>query len=261
MSPLKRSKKRFGLERFALHMHPAAEGIVGFEMRVIRRHGVEPLSLAQELVEEVPSIAAVDLDEAAMVIDFDGMAGRKGMSVVDRKLRPGGMGDADEGSSLRGPLGKFRPGLFRAWRSEIERKPGSQYVPQFPDPGSGRVQLRAYDGGEAVRTVFAGIGDRPAVARDEMLRHLQEVITRFSIGADHAVEGQGAVRQIGMRMQIAAPEAAFQREGSDIRHDGVLVRPTYDRFPLTPIAACRARPPGRAECGKSRWRGTIDWPA
>src|SRR5215208_6127864 len=171
------------------------------------------------------------------------------------------MGNADESSCRGGALGKLRPGLFRAWRSEIEREPGGQYVPQFPDPGSGCMQLCAYDGGEAVRTVFAGVRDRPAVARDKMLRHLQEVITRFSISADHAVEGQGAVRQIGMRMQIAAPEAAFQREGSDIRHEGLLVRPTYGRFPLTRIAACRARPPGRAECDRNRWRGTIDWQA
>src|SRR5215216_5875908 len=131
------------------------------------------------------------------------------------------MGNADESPCRGGALGKLRAGLFRVWRSEIEREPGGQYVPQFPDPGRGRMQLRAYDGGEAVRAIFAGIRNRPAVARDEMLRHLQEVITRFSIGADHAVEGQGAVRQIGMRMQIASPEAAFQREGCNIRHEGL----------------------------------------
>ena len=48
-------------------MYPAAEAIVGFEMRIICCERRQPLALPQQLVKQIPSIAAVDFDETGLM--------------------------------------------------------------------------------------------------------------------------------------------------------------------------------------------------
>ena len=83
---------------------------------------------------------------------------------------------------------------------------------------------------------------------------------RQELGLDRPVERQGAIGKVGMGVKIAAPEAALEGEWSDIGHVTKSCA-AYGRFFLRRKAACRVRPRGRAESGRTRWLAMIGWPA
>ena len=70
-------------------MNPATEVIRRLEMSVVRRESGETLALRQELIEQVPTIAAITFHRAPVVVDLNGMRNVHGgcfMSFADYSL-------------------------------------------------------------------------------------------------------------------------------------------------------------------------------
>ena len=105
-------------------------------MRIVGGKGGEAPAFVQELVEQIPAIAPVAFDGAAMVVDFDRMGAVDGAAILDGELRPGGMRDADEGaaSAARGQLGAGFALARRAENRAAGRRPRYARVrrPAFP---------------------------------------------------------------------------------------------------------------------------------
>ena len=128
-----------------------------------------------------------------MVIHLDRMRGAERSPVLDRQLRPGGMGDGDKGARRPRPLRQFRRALIRSGVRKIERQAGRDDVPVFADAGPHGVDFGADQGGEIAAAQLAGVGDRPIEPAKKMIRHLQEIIARALIGLDDVHGVQGAV--------------------------------------------------------------------
>ena len=64
-------EERFGIEALGLHMHPAAEMIVGPEMGIVGGEGGEAAAFGEQLIEQIPAVAAVAIDGAAVIVDLD----------------------------------------------------------------------------------------------------------------------------------------------------------------------------------------------
>ncbi len=130
-----------------------------------------------------------------------------------------------------GAGGELRAGFLGRRRLEIERKAGRHDVPEFADRCGHGMELSAKESCEAVRAELARVGERPAIPIYEMLGHLHEVVACVLIGLDGPIERQGAIRQVRMRVEIAAPEAAFERKGRNVRHAIFLCASLMTDFP------------------------------
>ena len=83
------------------------------EVRVVAGDRHQPPILVAELVEEIETKAPIGQDRAGVIIDLDRMRGAERTSVLDRQLRPRGMGDGDERARRPRALSQLRPGLAR----------------------------------------------------------------------------------------------------------------------------------------------------
>ncbi len=125
------------------NVHPTSEVIWGFEMRIIGGNRGEAVSFIQQLVMEIPAIAQIILNFAAVVINFHGMGGIQGVAIFNRIARPCRVGDGDEGARVFGAAGEFWPGFFWAGRLEIQRQACGQNMPLLACAGFWRVEFRA----------------------------------------------------------------------------------------------------------------------
>src|SRR5687768_532095 len=100
-------------------MNPAAEMIRCLEMSVIGGKGGEALAFAQKLVEQIPAIAPVVFDGAAVIVDFHRMGAVKGAAILDGELRPGGMRNAYKGSGFMGAAGELFAGFIFSRRRKF----------------------------------------------------------------------------------------------------------------------------------------------
>ena len=85
-------------------------------------------------------------------------------------------------------------------------------MPQLPDLGLRRVKLGSDDGGEIVGAKPAGVGDRPVINVEKVVRQHHEVVARVLVGLDHLIGLKHAVRESRMGMKIAPPETARKGE-------------------------------------------------
>jgi hypothetical protein len=162
-------QQAFGLETLRLDLHPAAERIVLAvdEMSIVGGKGGQPPAVVEQLVHEIPAVAAVALHGAAVIVDLNAMGDLQGAPVLDGELGPGGMGDADEGARRGGPVGQIGAGFAGLGRGKVERQAGGHDVPQLADLGHRRVEFGPDQGGETVGAQLAGVGDRPRIAAEE----------------------------------------------------------------------------------------------
>ena len=132
-SGLQRVEQRVWVETLRLDHDEAAEGVAlaVVEMRVVAGDGRQPPALVGEPVQQIEAVAAVDLDCAAVIVDFDRVGGVERAPVLLGQLRPGGMGDGDEGAGGAGAARQFGPALGRRRGSEIERQADGEDVPQL----------------------------------------------------------------------------------------------------------------------------------
>ena len=128
-----------------------------------------------------------------MVIHLDRMRGAERSPILNGQLRPGGMGDGDEGARLPRALRQLRPALIRSGGGKIERQPGRDDVPVFARARPHGVNFGADQGGEIVAAQLAGVGDRPIEPAQKMIRHLNEIVARAPIGGDDLHKIQRAV--------------------------------------------------------------------
>ena len=215
---LQAREQRVGIEAFGLHMHPAAEMVGRLEMRVVGGECGEALSFGQQLVGEVPAVAAVVLDGAAMIVDLHRMRAVDGAAVLDGELRPCGMRNADEGAGLMRAARHLRSRLAIEVAREVQRQARRHDVPELAHAGFRRMELRADQRREVVGAEVARVGDGKIEIADEMFGQLHEVIARALVGIDHRPGLQRAVGEVGMRMQVSAPEAAGGGEGGEQGH-------------------------------------------
>ncbi len=85
------------------------------------------------------------------------------------------------------------------------------------------MQFGPDDGGEIVGAEGPGVGHRPVEIADEMFRQHHEVVAGVLVGLDHLVRLEAAVGQVGMGVEIAAPEAAGSGKGGK-PHGKLLVK-------------------------------------
>ena len=128
-----------------------------------------------------------------MVIHLDRMRGAERSPILDGQLRPGGMGDGDEGARRSRALRQPRPALVRLGVAKIDRQPGREDVPVFAGARPHGVDFGSDQGGEMAVAQLAGVGDRPIEPAKKMIRHLQEIIARALLGLDDVHGVQGAV--------------------------------------------------------------------
>ena len=150
---LQRLEQRLGIEALRLDLDEAAEGVIVAvaEMRVVGGDRGQPPALVAELVEQIEAVAAVGLDRAAVIVDLHRMRRVERAAVVDRQLRPGGMGDRDEGAGRRAPArraaARSRRGVGAAKSSG---RPTARICQSSPTSGRHRMQLGADQRGETV---------------------------------------------------------------------------------------------------------------
>ena len=154
------------------------------EMRVIGGEGGQAAAFIQHLIEQIPAFAAVGLDGAAMIVDLDRMGDIDGAAVLDGELRPGGMGDADKGSGLRGAPGEPGPVSSGAAGRKVERQARRDDMPELAADVSGACSS---DPMMVVKPLerkprVSAIGQ--SIAVDEMVRQHHEVVARILIGID-----------------------------------------------------------------------------
>jgi hypothetical protein len=113
------------------------------------------------------------------------------------------------------PRRQRRARLFAPGRREVERQAGGENVPEFALLGAHRMQFGADQSSETVRAKRPRVRDRPAEAFEEMIGELQEVVARTLVRLDDMLGAQRAVGQMGMGVQIAAPEPAGARKRDD----------------------------------------------
>ena len=130
--------------------------------------GQPPVLIAQ-LVEQIEAVAPIGHDGAGVIVDLDRMGGAERTPVLDRQLRPGRMGDGDKSARLPGPLRQPRPALLRRCTGKIERQPGCDDMPVFPDARSHGMDFSADQGGEIVGAQLPGVGDGPIEPVDKMI--------------------------------------------------------------------------------------------
>ena len=217
VSGLERLEQGFRLQALRLYLDEAAKGVIVAvaKMRVIGRNRGQAMAFVQQLVHQIKPVAAIVLDRAAMIVDFDGMRAGERAAILDRQLRPGGMGDGDEGAVRARPRGEFGAAFFGRWRGKIERETRRDNVPEFADLGRRRVKPGAEQGGEIIGAPAPRIGDWPIIALHEMIGELEEVIAGAFIGLDHLFGRQRAAGQGRMGVQIATPEPPRRRERRD----------------------------------------------
>jgi hypothetical protein len=85
---LQRREQGFGVEALRPDLHPAAECVVLAvgEMSIVGGEGGEAPAVVEQLVHQVPAVAAVAFHGAAMVVDLDGVRGIDGAAVLDGEL-------------------------------------------------------------------------------------------------------------------------------------------------------------------------------
>ena len=189
-------------------MHPAAEIVGALEMRVVGGKRREALALGEELVEQVPAVAAVVLHRAAVIVDFHRMCGIDGAAILDRQLRPGGVSDADEGAGFAGPARQFGACLAFQVLRKVDGKARRHDVPELAHRRFRCMQLDAEQRGEIVGAEGPRVGDGEVEVLDEVFGELHEVIARGLVGIDHLPWFEHAVGEGRVGMQVAAPEAS-----------------------------------------------------
>ena len=75
MSRLQRREQRLGVEALGLDLDEAAERVVFavVEMGVVDGDRRQPPAFVQQAVEQIEAVAAIGLDRAAVIVDFDGV--------------------------------------------------------------------------------------------------------------------------------------------------------------------------------------------
>ena len=102
LAGLQGAEQQLGFERFGFDHDIAAEGVevAVVEVRVVAGDRHQPPILVAQLVEQVEPVAPIGQDRAGVIIDLDRMRGAERTPVLDRQLRPRGMGDGDESARL-----------------------------------------------------------------------------------------------------------------------------------------------------------------
>ena len=186
-------------------------------MRIVGGEGGEAAAFGQELVEQIPAVAAVAFDGAAVIVDLDRMGAVDGAAVLDRELRPGGMGDADEGAGLGGAPGELRRRFpLCAQGSKSSGRPAATMCHSSPTWVSGACSSEPMMVVKLLERMAARVGDRPVEIADEVIGQHHEIVAGILIGIDHLVGRERAIGQGRMRVEIAAPEAAGKREGGEV---------------------------------------------
>ena len=217
MARLQRREQRLGIEALRLDLDEAAESVAlaVVEMRVVGGDRASAAGRGWQPVEQVEAVAAVGLDRAAVIVDLDRVRGLERAAVVFGELRPGGMGDGDEGAGLAGAAREFAARSRRlVGAAKSSGRPTARMCHSSPTLGRHRVQLGADQRGEIIGAGGARVGDRPAEAVEEMLGELEEVVAVALVGGDHRFRREAAVGERRMRVQIAAPETSGGREGA-----------------------------------------------
>src|SRR5688572_30749701 len=100
-------------------------------MGIVGGKGGEAPSLIQKLIEQVPAIAPVVFDGAAMVIDFHCMGAIDGAAILHGELRPGWVRYAHKGSRRMSAARQLFAGFAFARCWKIERQACGNDMPKF----------------------------------------------------------------------------------------------------------------------------------
>ena len=154
------------------------------EVRVIAGDRHQPPVLIAQLVEQIEAVTPVGQDGAGVIIDLDRVRGCKRTPILDRQLRPRGMGDGDEGARLPRSRRQPWPTLVRPGGGKIEGETSRDDMPVLACGGRHGVNFGADQSRELAGAQLAGIGDRPVEPVEKMIGHLEKIVACALVGVD-----------------------------------------------------------------------------
>src|SRR5690606_10035468 len=105
-------------------------------------------------------------------------------------------------------------GFARRCRREIKRQADSEKMPLLAATGDRRMYFSTDQGGELLGAPAPSVCNREAVGLEKVIGNANEVVAAFRVAAAHFPGRQLPVRLRGMRVKIAAIEAARCRKCS-----------------------------------------------
>ena len=134
------------------------------------------------------------------------------------------MGNGDKRAGLHGALCQLRAGLgaiaeillATGGRRKIERQANGQDVPQPTKLRLRRVQLRADNRREVIGAKGARVGNLKVELRHKVLGEREKVVARLAVEPTNFFGRLLAVRNGGVGVEVAFPEAARLVEGKSV---------------------------------------------